>query len=361
MLTYDEFKDKVKSSILDYLPDSSNYHVDIITAVKNNDLILDGLSIKNPNVNIAPTIYLNSFYDINYKNGATLEECLQEIAQIYKEHSLSQDIDTGIFMQWDTVKDRIICKLVCGENNEEYLKDKPHKNMSNIAIVYSIIVDIFKDETTSSILTNSLFDLYGISLDDLHEVALKNTEKLYPCVLNDIFSILELDLYNGQPINYLEPQNMELTLPENSELYVLTNTKKINGASVMLYPGVLDMIGNKIGGDFYILPSSIHEVLILPKTENSKLEELEKMVADINDTEVAQDEILSYHVFEYDTKEHVLFCGNKDNILLKYNNTIEPKESIDNLITAAKTVKHTDSKNNKNRINNSAEKYSFSF
>ena len=352
MLSYEWFKQKVKDSILDYLPESSNYQVDIITTTKNNNLVLDGLTIKDPNRNIFPTIYLNSFYNINYREGQSLEECLSEIARTYIEHSQIQDLDVRSLLRWDAVKDRIVCKLVCGENNEAYLQDKVYKNIGHLAIIYAIDMGEFQGNNGTIIFDNKLFESYAVSQDELHETALRNSEKLLPCVLTDIFSTMEVLMgQSSEAINYFSEENLKEQLPDNCDLFVLTNAQKLHGAAVLLYPNVLEAIGNKLGGDFFVLPSSIHEVLIYPKNGSAlDLESLETMVAEVNATQVDCDEILSSRVLEYDTTEHILFCESKDNILIDNRASSEPKKTIDKMIKEANKTVAFSSRNNNGEI-----------
>ncbi len=87
-------------------------------------------------------------------------------------------------------------------------------------------------------------------------------------------------------------------------MMVLTNSNSVNGAAVIFYPEVLEKIGEKMGADYFILPSSVHEVLILPDAGNWSVRDLENMVKEVNNGEVAAKDRLSYDVFNYDSKEH---------------------------------------------------------
>ena len=84
----------------------------------------------------------------------------------------------------------------------------------------------------------------------------------------------------------------------------------INGAAAILNDTARQEIAEKLG-DFYVLPSSIHEVMIVPKSTGRSLEELELMVRSVNSSEVEPDEVLSDHVYEYDAKEHELFRSDR--------------------------------------------------
>ena len=93
-------------------------------------------------------------------------------------------------------------------------------------------------------------------------------------------------------------------------LYVLTNDTKSNGAAEILNDNVRQELADKIG-DFYVLPSSVHETLIIPKSEDMDRMQLEQMVRDVNETQVIPEERLSNHVYEYDAKAHELFRSDR--------------------------------------------------
>ena len=93
-------------------------------------------------------------------------------------------------------------------------------------------------------------------------------------------------------------------------MFVLTNDTKVNGAAAILNDDIRQEIAEKVG-DFYMLPSSIHETLIIPKDAGMEFKELEQMVQEVNQTQVAPGERLSDHVYEYDAKEHELFRSDR--------------------------------------------------
>jgi len=92
----------------------------------------------------------------------------------------------------------------------------------------------------------------------------------------------------------------------SADMFVLTNISRINGAACMLYEDVLSNFANSIDSDLYILPSSIHEVIIVPQVNNLDKTELCQMVKEVNAEGVADDEILSDHVYVYNRTNHTI-------------------------------------------------------
>jgi len=88
--------------------------------------------------------------------------------------------------------------------------------------------------------------------------------------------------------------------------YIMTNKYQINGASVLLYHGLLDGLAEKLGTDLYVIPSSIHEFLILPVLPGTCIQDLNAMIHEVNSTQVEEEEILSDHAYFYSRSEKLL-------------------------------------------------------
>jgi len=107
---------------------------------------------------------------------------------------------------------------------------------------------------------------------------------------------------NGMKVPLLK--NMDSLYEDNMvPMFVATNSKKVNGAGVILYDGLLRTFAEKIGGDFFILPSSVHEVIFVPANGDIDARHLIQMVKEVNATEVAPDEVLSDNVYMYHADE----------------------------------------------------------
>lgn len=129
--------------------------------------------------------------------------------------------------------------------------------------------------------------MWGISKDQMMKDARENTEKIFPPVMRKIQSVL--------PIHIIE---------EEIPLFVMSNGDYMNGASVILYKDVLRDFAKYMEHDLYILPSSIHEVILLLDDEYvQSSEELREMVRETNRMVVDQEEVLSDHIYHYDREK----------------------------------------------------------
>ena len=316
VMEYKDFVEQVKEQIQDFLPEKfADATVSVHQVVKNNDCVLDGLTIRTEESNISPTVYLNPYFE-QIQDGAEMDDVLGQIAAIYQAHYIDHDMDVSAVTDFDNVKDKIVCKLINEEANRQFLEDKPYTKVEDLAAVYQILMDKNAESTATITITDNLMDRYGITLEDLNEQALLNMDVLQPYsfkgMSETIIEMMAGDIARDNGMDILEAREMaSQMIPDVPDtMFVLTNDTKVNGAAAILNDDIRQEIADKVG-DFYVLPSSIHETLIIPKDAGMELRDLEQMVQEVNQTQVAPQERLSDHVYEYDAKEHELFRSDR--------------------------------------------------
>ena len=282
-----EVKEAVESKV------GTGFDVTVNKVTKNNDLVLDGLVIKATDTNIAPTIYLNGYYE-RYEDGAMeLSDVVESIIDTYSRHN-SVTFDVSTFTDFDAVKNRICYKLVNTASNKKLLEDVPHRELFDLSIVYYVVVSVEANVTGSIIIHNNHIELWDITENDLYEFASDNTKRLLPAGIKSMFDTLS------------EMVDME-DLPNTDDfMYVLTNKEKMQGASTILYPDVLSTFAEKKNTNLWLLPSSIHEWIIICDDGNMNRETLSEMIQEVNSTQLAVDEILSDHPYYYNRTTKVL-------------------------------------------------------
>lgn len=298
MLNYEEFKDAIASQIKDYLPvEYSDADVSITSVLKNNTTRLDGLSIKTPESNICPNIYLNQFF-ADYEDGRDIEDILTDIARIRQMHDAPADLDVAAITDFNRIRDRIAAKLINTEQNREYLEDKPHTDIADLSAVYYINLGSDACGSMTTVITNALLSQYDITVNRLHEIAIQNMgAKARFCSMFEVLSeFMSSDLQDG-------------LCPADNMMYVLTNESKLNGAALLLCPATMDKVAEQVGSSYYILPSSIHETLVVPFNDGLNVDQLKQMVREVNSTQVAADEVLSDNVYVYDYERHSIVAA----------------------------------------------------
>lgn len=299
-MNFDEFKAYVQEHIKEFLPEQyENASVTINEVVKNNDSVLTGITIRNEDSNIAPNIYLENFFN-QLQDGRDINDIMHNIAEIRVANEVEQGFDATNITDLDKVKDRIIPILVNAEMNENYLSNKPFTQVNDLAVIYKVDLGGNFDGHATVPITNSIMDGFGLSVEQLHDIAMTNldAQEIYFKSMRDTM----IEMRGGNIPEFMLPPEEEMPL-----MYVLTNSEKLNGATEILSEKVMDDISEKVGGNFFIIPSSVHEVLIIPITPEMDKVALEEMISTVNDSgEVLPEDKLSYNLYGYNSEEHKL-------------------------------------------------------
>ena len=294
----------MENSIMRLITDSvkerlgDGYKITTQDVTKNNGLVLKGLTIKHGTENICPTIYLNSFVD-DYLNNVPLEKIVEHIIHIYQEHK-SDYYDISYFCCFEKIKGKIIYQLINTDKNKDLLKVIPSISYLDLSIIFKVIVDSPNATGISTItINNSYLEMWNVTVTDIHLLAKENTPRLMPAKIKNIFNIMQ-ELCPG---NMKEIFSFDNALP----MYVLTNTNCVNGSCCILYPNVLANFADAVDSDIYVLPSSVHETILLTGIPNHlDTSYLKQMVSEVNTTEVSDEEILSDSVYLFSKETHTL-------------------------------------------------------
>ena len=291
-MNYNEFVETVKKLLSERLKPS--YKVIIKKVVKNNDVYRYGLSAfpseNNIDRKISRIVYLEDFYkeyeeDDNYK----LENIVDELYYILTDFD-SPKFDETDYTDFNKIKDRIIFELINYEMNEKRLLEQPFIKIMDLAVVFAFVAtDLGRDFGVVHI-TNEIAERIGLTKDEIWDIARKNTPKLLKA---DIVPMSSFISYDG---NYKDAE----------EMYIICNNKKVGGAGVILYDKILEELSSKLESDLYILPSSIHETIIIRADGNVDVSDLKDMVKNINTTVVSAEDVLSDKVYCYARKNNKL-------------------------------------------------------
>lgn len=289
-MNYETFKSSAMASIQKHFGTDATVSLHPVT--KNNNIRLDGLTIQEKSSNISPTIYLNYYYE-DYLKGRSLSSIIEDIIASYHRSRSDTNLDLSFFTDYQKVRYHIIYKLINYEKNRELLPDIPHFRFLDLAVVFSCLILNTSNGNATILIHNHHLELWNITADQLYDTAKKNTPLLLPWEINNMKDVLK-DFYSDADTGIYNDAD-DFNLP----MYVLTNTSRLYGASCILYPGVLKAFADALDSDLYILPSSIHEVLLLPKTSPANILELNSMIEEVNASQLQGDELLSDHVYYY--------------------------------------------------------------
>lgn len=208
-------------------------------------------------------------------------------------------VDPRHFLNYADIEKRIVYKLINTGRNHELLEDVPHVEFLDLSIVFQIVLTCKPGSTASILIHNAHIKLWGVTVDNLFRVAAKNTSQIMGWELQAMDDVI-CEIMGEKSTEIFDYDEAKSGLAGLVPLYVISNRYKVEGAACLLYPMLLTKIFRKLKSCFYVIPSSIHELLILPADSGYSDEEILAMIKDVNDTQVDPDEILSYSLYHYD-------------------------------------------------------------
>ena len=268
-----EIAEYIKNHIREYLPpEYQEAHITLEEVTKGNDRRLTGLMIRNDGEITVPTIYLEP-YAKQLAQGRPMDEIIREIVQIRTEQDTRVPFEVSDLMDYRQVKPMLAIRLCDPEQNREYLKDKPFTPCGELAAVYRIQVMESKEGVASAVVTDRMMELWGVTKEQLHQDAVAAETERSPVCFYSMEDMMDEIMFSSKPENLFEC------------------TEPLDAATMPMYV---------LGKNFYVLPSSIHEVLIVPDNGDMQAKELESMVKEVNATQVAPADLLSDKVQYYD-------------------------------------------------------------
>lgn len=278
------------------------YKVRLDDVRKNNGVVLRGITVTQDDSNISPTIYLNSYYEEYIKGRATLINVVNDVMDTYHRNKVNQSVDMRYFLNYESVRQKIIYKLVNTEKNKELLEDIPHIEFLDLSIVFQCLVAQEDFGRASILIHNVHLKLWDVSVENLYQAAKENTQQLQGYEIKGMTEVLQGIMCAEDSENFTE-DNERSSFSGSVPMYVLSNKSRVDGAACMLYPNLIQDFAEAIQSSFYIIPSSIHELLLLPTRHLEESQEIKSMIREINDTQVSAEEILSYSLYLYDKEE----------------------------------------------------------
>jgi len=265
----------------------NEYEVFEHEVTKNNGVCLTGITARKEGMNTFPTIYVNDFYTPGIKEDE-IEYLAVKLSHKLKSASPSEDVDIESFTDFKEASKNLAFKIINAEKNKELLMKVPHRRLLNLAVVYIYILENEKLGGKGTILIrNEHMDEWEVDEEELYNHAVKNMYLLLPVRIERIKDVIN-EMYGGEVIE------------EDIDMYVVSNEDKFYGSGYMFVKDVLRGVFDKIGRNYYVLPSSVHEFIALPESPETDARDLLKTVTEINETQVREEERLSDSVYYYD-------------------------------------------------------------
>ena len=289
-MEYNDFKNKLKKLLEKKI--TEGYKVYENTVLKNNSILLDSFVICNEETNVSPNFYVKHYFKM-YEDGMPLDYLVDDIIEKFEENVNCPKYEK-VDIEFDKVKSRIVGRLISKDKNEMLLKTVPHIDIMDLSVIFYILLDYGEKQCTGFRLTNSLFEKWndeGVDLERLYDLALKNSSELLPVMMTPLIDFIE----KISDISELDG------IAVNNDLFVLTNESMLHGAFAVFYEGMLEKIYEEIGGEYFVLPSSVHEVIIYKDNGDGDTNFLINMVVNVNQNIVCNEDILYDNVYKYNS------------------------------------------------------------
>lgn len=290
-----EFAERIRNEV----EAQTHHRVEVKGVIKLNGQILTGLLIQEEGYRIIPTIFLEQYYE-EYKAGEEIEIIVSEIIKFYNKNKIKENEELSFFADFSKVKGKIRYKLINFEANKVLLQQIPYTRMLDLAKVYYISIDMCGIQGYGNILIrNSHIELWNVTDEEVKHAAEENTPNQLPAQLIPIENLMMQLLKIEEGTKEHELFQKEFAEEKRISMYVITNTQKIFGAATMCYKNLLNSIADSLGTDLFILPSSLHELILVPAKSDIQPKELKEMVVTVNRTDVELEERLSDNVYIY--------------------------------------------------------------
>lgn len=284
MLDYEEFKGELIEKIKSCL--DAGLQLSLTKITKINNVVKEAVTFKGECGTTLPVFYIQDCYEY-YQENQDMEECISAIMDLLRAlPSFDKEI---LSMPWSDVRSKLQVQLINREWNKVLLKDTPFLNVCDLAIVCRVVLQENDEGRVSFLVKNSMLEYWGIEKKQLWETAFVNLR-------NGAYQIQAKE--NILPEIYTAAEETAVDKDDDvMMLYILSNKYYIDGAAGMLRTDILQNLSEKLQTDLYILPSSLHEVILIPVSQQIDVGELRQMVKNVNRGLVEQEERLSDTVY----------------------------------------------------------------
>ena len=306
-MNYEDFKEKFIEDVSDRLYEQgAEVNISVHEVNKLNESY-EAITVTPEGSNIGVNVGIDKFYGA-YENGTPYEEVVDKAVDVVA-HGMAQrpEFDIDSLTDYSQMKEKLAMEVVSAEANKDLLETVPHKNMEDMAVVYRFVLSSDDDGRASILVTNQIIESMGVTPEQLHVDALENAPHIKPAEIRGMSEVMA-ELVGPEQAEMMGIVPMD---PKDEQRFVATVPDKVHGAGVLAYQDFMDQAAERVGGDFFILPSSIHEILIVPDNGQMDLKTLEDMVKDVNATQVAPADKLTDSVYHYDSKAKIFELGDK--------------------------------------------------
>ena len=310
-MDFEEFREQLKEDLKERLYQQTGDEVEVSSSsvAKLQNAGYEGITVRKEGEAVGINLDVTHFFKEYDSGRKDYDEVLDAVTDVaVRGFSEAPAFDLSELGNYEVMKEHLSMQVVATERNADMLENIPHKEIEDMSVVCRFIVSSDGEGIGSILVTNQLLDSMNVTKEQLFSDAMKYAPDLRPAEIKGMVDVLAEMM--GVDVSEMKGQ-FGGPLPGDTAMYVATTTDKTNGAGIIAYPGFMEMAAEKVGGDFFLLPSSTHEVILVPDNGRMNYHELENMVKEVNATQVEIKDQLSDHVYHYDVKEKVFELAEK--------------------------------------------------
>lgn len=310
MLNYEEFKQEIRDNLIPRMGDKYSDCVFEEMEVNKAGKVKDGFGInsltkKKKNKSIMPTLYFDDLYRDYLVHGdmeLVLDCVTKAMLKGMKEgkHIIKAiDIEKG--------PERVLFQLLNVNEYQSLLNEVPHRRFLDLAVIYRWAINVSSDGFSSTIINYEMAEKYGLSEDDLYEMAFYNTRKYFPPVINSMDDIVfNMVMRNGATAK--EAREVISRIPEENKMFFITNGCSKIGAVVLLYNDIFRSMARRLGSDLYVVPLSSAEIMVMPVNSDNDIEKIAESFMRLNEVQFEDEDFISDNIYYFDAELCQLSC-----------------------------------------------------
>lgn len=349
-MDYETFKMKLSQDIYQTLCDSGMENVTMrFQNIEKLNQNYESLTVIPENEVFGATLNLETAFAEYNRNGDYKNVLDKSVDVVLAGIDRMPAVDLENLLNYEAMKKTLAIDIISAERNEILLQKVPHELMEDMAAVYRFVLNNSEAGRETVLVTKDMLNNMGITEEQLMSDAKEIAPKIRPVVIQGMNEVMK------EKMGEEEFEKIDLPNEENEILFLASVPDGICGAGVLAYPNFMEQAADIIGGDFFILPSSIHEVLLVPDDGSWSARALKTLVENVNETEVRPEEKLTDSVYHYDSKAHIFELAEKFEDRKNFRD-YEKTEEKDSVLKSLKEKKEASADVLKNRTVESEKK-----
>lgn len=349
-MDYETFKMKLSQDIYQTLCDSGMENVTMrFQNIEKLNQNYESLTVIPENGVFGATLNLETAFAEYNRNGDYKNVLDKSVDVVLAGIDRMPAVDLENLLNYEAMKKTLAIDIISAERNEILLQKVPHELMEDMAAVYRFVLNNSEAGRETVLVTKDMLNNMGIIEEQLMSDAKEIAPKIRPVVIQGMNEVMK------EKMGEEEFEKIDLPNEENEILFLASVPDGICGAGVLAYPNFMEQAADIIGGDFFILPSSIHEVLLVPDDGSWSARALKTLVENVNETEVRPEEKLTDSVYHYDSKAQIFELAEKFEDRKNFRD-YEKTEEKDSVLKSLKEKKEASADVLKNRTVESEKK-----